>query len=323
LLNTLKNEKYAGQDIPEKSPIFVPQSCHQSRRSYFQVRGWDMQPGPGVKRVLGLVAGLLLSLGLFISPAPVSADTLEIPGTGACEVLLQALARAFNAKHPGQQVVVPPSIGSVGGVRLVAGDRAIMGRVAQPLKNREKNLGLRYLVFARDMVIFAGGAKVTVKNLTLKQLQDVYSGKITKWQELGGAPGPIRLLLRQPGDSSLLIIREKLPQFRDIAFPPGAKVIHTDPKLLEVLQKYHYSLGWLTFSALQGAHSPIHPLALEGIAPTPKHARSRRYQLICDYALVFKETRLNDLARSFLDYIFSQDCGQLMEQYGVIPVGKE
>lgn len=260
---------------------------------------------------------------MVLFPAQVSAAILEIPGTGACEVLLREVAAAYNARYPGQQVVVPPSVGSSGGIRLVASNQAVLARVAQPLNDKEKALGLQYLVFARDMVIFAGGAKVTVKNLTQTQLVDAYRGKISKWQDLGGAPGPIRLLVRQPRDSSLLVIREHLPVFKDIVFPPGAKVIHTDPKMLAMLQKYKYSLGWLTFSALKGAHSPIHPLALDGIAPTPENARSGKYQLLGDYALVFKEDRLNDLARSFLDFVFSQDGAQLLEQYGVIPVAKE
>jgi phosphate transport system substrate-binding protein len=282
-----------------------------------------MQPRSTITKFLGLLAGVLLALFPLFSPAPVQADILEIPGTGACEVLLGAVAAAFNTGHPGQRVVVPPTIGSSGGIRLVASDRAILARVAQPLKDQEKAYGLHYLVFARDMVVFIGGTKVTVKNLTRAQLLDVYAGKITDWQELGGKPGPIRLLLRQPGDSNLLIIHEHLPAFRNIAFPPSAKVVHTDPKMLEMLQKYHYSLGWVTFSSLQGVQPPLHPLALDGIAPTPENARSHKYPLICDYALVFKEDRLHDLARSFIDFLFSKTAQNVMEQYGVMPVDKE
>jgi phosphate transport system substrate-binding protein len=282
-----------------------------------------MQSRSRFRRVFPLLAGLLLSFCPFIFPAAVRADILEIPGTGACEVLLGAVAEAFNAKHPGHQVMAPPSIGSSGGVRMVVNDQAVLARVAQPLKDHEKAYGLRYLVFARDMVIFAGGARVTVKNLTKSQIVDIYSGKITNWQELGGDPGPIRLLLREPGDSNLLIIQKHLPAFRDITVPGDAKMVHTDPRMLEIIKKYKYSLGMLTFSALKGTDSGIHPLSLDGIAPTPENARSHKYRLTSDYALVFKEQRLNDVARSFLTFIFSKSCQQLMEQYGVIPADKE
>jgi phosphate transport system substrate-binding protein len=131
------------------------------------------------------------------------------------------------------------------------------------------------------------------------------------------------LLLREPGDSNLLIIQKHLPAFREITFPGDGKVVHTDSKMLEMINKYKYSLGLLTFSAVKGTDSAIHPLSLDGIAPTPENARSHKYQLICDYALVYKEKRLNDLARSFLDFIFSKNCQQLMKQHGVVSVNKE
>ncbi|MHB8069030.1 MAG: substrate-binding domain-containing protein [Desulfobaccales bacterium] len=277
---------------------------------------------PHVKKVLGWLIGLLLSFSLALFPAAVRADILEIPGTGACEVLLQALAAAFNATHT-DQVVVPPTIGSIGGIRRVAADRAILARVAQPLREQEKASGLQYLVFARDMVVFVGGARVTAKNLTQGQLLEVYAGKIADWQELGGDPGPIRLLVRQPGDSNLRVIHEYLPLFRNLTFPLSAKVIHTDPKMLEMLQKYKYSLGWAPFSSLKSMHPPLKALALDGIAPTPENARSHKYPIICDYALVFKEKRLNNLARSFIDFIFSKQAQQVMNQYGAMPVDKE
>lgn len=282
-----------------------------------------MQPNLRINEVMGLMAALLLSILPFLNPQPVNAEVLEIPGTGACQVLLRGVARAFNAKYPDHQVVVPSSIGSSGGIRAVRDDRAILARVAQPLKGKEKTYGLRYLVFAQDMVVFAVGAKVTVRNLTTAQLLDLYSGKITNWREVGGKSGLVRLLVRQPGDSSLLVIQEHLPAFQKITFPPSAKSIHTDPKLLDMVQKYKHSLCWLTFSALKGAHSPVYPLALDGVAPTPENAQSHKYKLLEPYALIFKEERLNDLAKIFLDFIFSKECQQLMKEYGVIPVNKE
>jgi phosphate transport system substrate-binding protein len=278
---------------------------------------------PWINREILFIPFFFLCFYLIFLPEPANADILEVPGTGACEVLLAKLAEAFNAKHPGHQVMVPPSIGSSGGISRVIKNQAVMSRVAQPLKDQEKSQGLSYLVFARDMVVFAGGSKVTVKNLTYSQLVDIYCGKIRDWQELGGASGPIRLLVREPGDSSLKVIQENLPAFRDITFSGDEKVVHTDPKMLEMLKKYKYSLGFLTFSAIKGVNPAVHPLSLDGVALTPENVANKKYKLISDYALVFKEKRLNDLARGFIDFIFSKDGRQVLERSGAIPVKKE
>ncbi|MEW6386637.1 MAG: substrate-binding domain-containing protein [Thermodesulfobacteriota bacterium] len=282
-----------------------------------------MQPCPLIKKVVPLAAGLFLAFSLFLGPAPLRAEVLEVPGTGACEVLLREVAEAFNRGHPGHQVMVPPSIGTVGGMRLITSDQAVLVRVARPLKKEEKDQGLTYLPFARDMVIFAVGAKVPVRSITTPQLVDVHTGKITTWQELGGPPAPIRVLLRQPDDSSLQVIRKHLEPFRQITFTPAGKVLYTDPDMLAMLQKYSLAIGWLTFSSLKGAKTPVHPLTLDGIPPTPENARSGQYKMLEEYALVFKEKRLNDLAKGFLDFLFSKNGQQVIKQYGAIPVEKE
>ncbi len=251
-------------------------------------------------------------------PAPVRADVLEIPGTGACEVLLREVANAFNARHPEHRVSVPRSIGTVGGMRLVTSDQAVLVRVGRPLTPEEKDQGLTYLPFAKDLVVFAVGAKVPVRGITTAQLKAAYNGTIKNWRELGGPQAPIRLLLRQPGDASLLIIEKHLEYFRQIAFPSGAKVVYTDPDMLALLQKYDYSLGWLTLSSLEGAKTPVYPLALDGVAPSRENARARKYELLGEYALVFKERQLPRLARIFLDFLFSEEGRIIIERLGAI-----
>ena len=128
-----------------------------------------MKISRGISKVLVLVAILLW----LWPPAGVAADVLEIPGTGACEVLLRSLAEAFNARHPEHRVVVPASIGTVGAMRLALSDQAVLVRVARPLIKEEKDQGLTYLPFARDMVVFAVGAKVPVRSITTAQLVDI------------------------------------------------------------------------------------------------------------------------------------------------------
>ena len=56
-------------------------------------------------------------------------QTLEIPGTGSCQAILADLAQAFNQDQSDIQIIVPPSIGSSGGIREVLADRAELGRV--------------------------------------------------------------------------------------------------------------------------------------------------------------------------------------------------
>ncbi len=281
--------------------------------------GLRSEGDPLIKKMLFLLPCLFFCWGTPL----VGAETLEIPGTGACEVILKQLAAAFKAQSPGQQVLVPPSIGSRGGIRLVGTDQALMGRVSRPLKEEEKAYGLRYLVFARDAVIFAVGARVEIQSLTPNQIMDIYSGKITNWQEVGGNSGMIRVIIREPEDSILLVIQQHLQAFQTLTFSPNRKIAYRNSEMMEMLEKYKNAIGFITNSSLGGTKTSIRPVALDHIMPTPANLEAGKYQLVCDYALVFKENRLNEPARKFLDFIFSEAGKAILVKNGLIPTTRE
>ena len=83
-------------------------------------------------------------LVVCIISVPVHAEQLEVPGTGACEVILNELAFAFNSYNRENAMIIPSSVGSVGGIRLVGTGKAQLGRVARPLNEKEKQYGLEY-----------------------------------------------------------------------------------------------------------------------------------------------------------------------------------
>src|SRR5436853_7819220 len=70
--------------------------------------------------------------------ANAQAGDLSVVGTGDGIDLLRALGAAYTADHPDTNVIVPPSIGSGGGVAAVRANKEILGRIARPLSDPEK-----------------------------------------------------------------------------------------------------------------------------------------------------------------------------------------
>lgn len=273
----------------------------------------------GMKGTLTLV--LICAITLLCS-SPVTAETLEIPGTGACEAILNELASAFNQQNPEDKIVIPPSIGSGGGIRLVGTGENKVARIARPIKTEEMKYNLSYLVFAIDPVIFAVGKGVVVNNLTQSQLVDIFSGRIRNWKDVGGKDAPIRVLVREPGDSSLNVIKLNIPAFGKIVFPENAKILYHDLEMVEMLNKYKMSIGWLTLSTTNISKNSVRPLAIDGITPNRDNVIAGRYRIIGEYALVYKEKKLSPLARKFIDFIFSDSGREILEKSGLIPLEK-
>jgi phosphate transport system substrate-binding protein len=264
-----------------------------------------------------LAAGILLGL-----PQAIGAATLTIPGTGACETVLKSVAAAYETTHPGMRVVIPPSIHSGGGIRQVIDGKADLARVARGLTPEEAGKGLTARVFAKDAVVFAVGTGVQARNLTIRQIADIFSGKIGKWEQLGDGKGPIRVLVREPGDSSLQVIQAKFPEFRDLRITEHGKITYHDWEMLEMLQKYRNAIGFTSLSGLNAAISLVTPVGIDGIGPTRENVNAGRYPLVIEYTLVYRDGDLPSEARDFVDFLFSGAGGKMLIEHGLIPVAR-
>jgi len=262
-------------------------------------------------------------LVVFIISVPAHAEQLEIPGTGACEVILNELAFAFNSYNRQNAVIIPSSVGSGGGIRLVGTGKAQLGRVARPLNENEKQYGVEYVVFAKDPVVFAVGRKVGVNNLSAQQLADVFSGRIESWKEVGGNDHKVRLLIREPNDSSLLIIRENLTSFKEIKFSEKAKNLFHDYEMVNALNKYSTVIGWLTNSSMKNVTSGAKVLSMDGIKVTKENILAGKYTIVNDYALIYRHNNLTGLVKEFVDFVFSEKGREILSNNGIIPVDRQ
>jgi phosphate transport system substrate-binding protein len=260
---------------------------------------------------------LLGFLGAWICLAPALAEELSVPGSGNSEHVLSALADAFNAQQRQVHVTVPPSSGTAGALRDVEAGVASLGRVGRPLNERAR--GLTYLALGRDAVIFVGGAGVTARSLTTAQTVEVYRGSITDWRELGGKPGPIRLIGREASDASLQAIEHVIKPFASMTYAEAMKTVHLDPQMIELLDRFPTSLGYLNRSALQACKTAVVLLALDGVAPTPQNVELGRYPIWLEFGLVYRRGQLSSAAQAFVGFMQSASGQAILRDHGVLP----
>ncbi len=91
--------------------------------------------------VRNMIAGVLITAGSMTSFGAIAGE-LRIVGTGDGMEQLRALGSAYTADNPETVVIVPPSIGSGGGIAAVGAEKELLGRIARPLTDKEKDLGL-------------------------------------------------------------------------------------------------------------------------------------------------------------------------------------
>jgi phosphate transport system substrate-binding protein len=248
-------------------------------------------------------------------------NQLVIPGTGACEDILRILAATFNESNPDYEVIIPPSTGSSGGIRSTGNDESIIGRVARAIQEDEAGYGLSYLIFAKDMVVFGVSSNIEVNDLTTTQLIDIFSGIIKNWNETEGNNSNINVFIREESDSSLKIIEEHIPSFKNLEFAENAQTFYHNYEMTNALETFPNSIGWLTGSDLIYTEN-ITAVSIDDIAPSKKNIQEGKYNLTGDYAFVYKEGQLNKIANMFLDFVFSDNGKQIIEAAGLIAIDR-
>lgn len=264
-----------------------------------------------------LVAAATVFAAFQTSPSAF-AEELVIPGSGNPEYVLKVLAEAFNSQQAQHRVLVPTSIGTAGAFREVEAGTANLGRVGRPLKSDELARGLVYIPIGRDPVTFVGGAGVTVKDLTQAQLIDAYTGRVTNWQAFGGKPGPIRTIGRESTDTSRQAINRVIQPFERIVFGDAVKVVSFDPQMVELLDRFPGSLGFLNRSALSAAKTKLVYFSLDGVPSTPQNVGAGRYPLWLEFGFIHKAGKLGPAAKGFVDFVRSPDGVRILREQGIL-----
>lgn len=242
-----------------------------------------------------------------------AAEELNIVGTGSGSAVLEAIGEAFSAQHPGVTVLVPKSIGSGGAIREVGAGNLVLGREARTIKEKEKGYGLSYLPYAKNPIVFFVNPSVTVTNLTPEQACGIYSGAITNWSEVGGQDTKIRVIRREDGDSSLEVLVETVPGFKDITLTDKSKTTLSDPETIEFCAGKADTIAFGTYANARNAKVKI--LTVNGQAPTDPG-----YPYVGTLALVFKEANRQGTVAKFLDFIASPAAADPIRRAGATPL---
>ena len=257
-------------------------------------------------------------LAVYLSVSAVNAEEIIIPGSGNPEYVLRALADAFGRAQAQHRVLVPSSSGTAGALRDVESGKAVLGRVGRPLRPDEAARGLTYIPLGRDPVAFVGGAGVSLKGLTTAQVIDIYTGKVTNWKEVGGNSGPIRAIGREPTDTSRQAIHRGVKAFEGIAFGESVKQVNLDPQMIELLDRYPTSIGFLNRSALAGCKTKVVAFLLDGVEPSPPNLGAGRYKIAIEMGFVHKAGSLSPGASAFLNFVRSSAGVGILREHGVL-----
>jgi phosphate transport system substrate-binding protein len=179
----------------------------------------------------GLLAGILLltlacaSAGCSVGPsvpgdAPSPGQAIENKGSDTLVNLALAWAERYMQLNPQVRISVTGGGSGTGIAALINGtvDIANASRAMKPEEvaaAQANGIDPIEFVVARDAIAVVVNPTNPVDHLTLQQISDMYTGKITNWRQVGGEDRPIVLLSRESNSGTYVYFLENVIRLGD------------------------------------------------------------------------------------------------------------
>ena len=239
--------------------------------------------------------------------SPVTTD-----GSTSMEKVVGTLGEAFKEKE-GIDVTYNPT-GSGSGIQAVSEGRCDIGLSSRALKDDEKAT-LTETTVALDGIAMIVNPENPVSDLTVEQIADIYTGKITNWSEVGGNDASIVLIGREAGSGT----RDGFESITDTkdACQYRQELTSTGDVITTVSQNPD-AIGYASLAALKDT---VKALTVGGVAPTEDTVKDGSYIIQRPFVLVTKtgET-LSENAQKFFDFALSAEAAQYITSAGAVPV---
>ncbi|MGI6360989.1 MAG: PstS family phosphate ABC transporter substrate-binding protein [Bacillota bacterium] len=190
---------------------------------------------------------------------------------------------------------------------------------------KEEQVELTVEPVAYDALVFITHQDNPIESLTIEEVQDIYSGKITNWQELGGEDAEIKLFQRDEDSEVQKSMEEKVMQGISMIPPSNLTRISGGGPHAETVSEYKNSkssIGYtyrLYFDRFY-AGQKIKMIPIAGVEPTDENIRSGSYPLSTTYNAVIRSEDQDKVGGKFMQWMLSDDGQACIKQAGYLPL---
>ncbi len=273
------------------------------------------------KKIVTLLMGTMLigslAVGCGSSDGSASQDSNKVTVSGSTSVgpVVEVLGEDFSAKNEGISVEVQ-QIGSSAGIKNAIEGTSQIGMASRDLKDEEKASGLKETQIAIDGIAVITNKNNEVKDLTLEQVKDIYTGKITNWKEVGGKDAPIVVVSREDGSGTRDGFQENVG-FESEELTKDAQISDGSGNIKSIVEGNENSIGYISFGYVD---DKVNSLTIDGVELTVENVKDNKYAIARPFLLVNKEDKISEEGTKFIEFILSEEGQKIVEDKGFISI---
>ena len=292
-----------------------------------------------MKRIitLFLLSILLLSSCTSNSSSQSSSDSaaayIENKGSDTIVNLALAWAEKYQSDHPDVRISVTGG-GSGTGIAALVNGTVDLANASRKIKDEEiseaQANGVNPVehIIARDAIAVIVNPNNPVSKLTLQQISDIYSGKYTNWNEVGGEDRPIVRLSRETNSGTHVYFLEtvlRLGSKEDkTLFSTNTLLLPSSEGIISEVRDNPNAIGYDGLGYVPDDLKMIAIAEEEGgayVLPSIDTVNDKSYA-IARYLYMYTDGDPAGIVKEYLDWILSDEAQQIVAELGFVPVLK-
>lgn len=246
---------------------------------------------------------------------------IVIDGSTTVGPISKAFADFYKEGHPNVNITISES-GSGNGVKSLMNKACDIANMSRFMKDAEfkscVDKGIRPVahVVAFDGLAVIVNPKNPVKALSMQQISDIYTGKISNWKELGGEDAKIVIVSRDTNSGTYETFNELVLKKAPVA--KDAEYVGSNG---QARIRVNTTKNAIAYVGLGFADDSVKTLSVNGILPNAKSVSSGKYP-IARPLFMFTDgyPKMGSDVYNFVTIHLSKEGREIVSDLGYIPV---
>lgn len=283
-----------------------------------------------MKKLVLTISAVLLAVIIVTGCGQGGASkTIKITGSDTMVNLAKGLAQGFMDEEPGIEVSVDGGGSNVGIQAMINGttDIANSSREMKPEEIQEakkKGVNPKEVIIGYDGIVVAVSKKNPISKLTIDEIADIFSGKITNWKQVGGDDAKIVVFSRESSSGTYDFFKEHVLNKGDskgtVNFAPGASLLNNSAQIADQTSSNKNAIGYFGMGYSTNDLKELEVAKDKGgpyLKPTVAKVKSKEYS-IARSLQIYTNGKPNSHIKKFIDFILSKMGQHIVEQAGFV-----
>jgi phosphate transport system substrate-binding protein len=266
---------------------------------------------------------LILILAVIASETVFSQAKITVKGSDTMVILAQKWAELYMKNNPSAAIQVTGGGSGVGITALINGttdicnaSRPMKQAEIEKLKARYNTLGVQIPCAKDGITIFLHEAN-KVEELTIKQLSDIFQGKIRNWKELGGNDAEIRLYGRENSSGTYTYFHDEVVK---ADYAASVQTLPGTAAVVNAVKKDVNGIGYGGAAYAVGVkHARVKKDAgSKAVLPTNENIANGSYP-ITRYLYMYLRNRPTGEIKKYIDWVLSPEGQMIVTEVGYFP----